>query len=87
MTAIPGDCRVRDKEQEKIGRYEQLEEEIAKLWNTKTVTVIPVVIGALGFISDCFESYLEVGVEVKLQVVQKTTLLGTAGIFKKTLSM
>ena len=58
------------------------------LWNMKKVTVIPVVIGALGCISNCFGSYMEkIGVEVKLQVVQKTALLGTANILRKTLSM
>ena len=86
--AIPGDSRVKDKEQEKIEKYEQLKEEIARLWNMKKVTVIPVVIGALGCISNCFESYMEkIGVEVKLQVVQKTALLGTANILRKTLSL
>ena len=86
--AIPGDSRVKDKEQEKIEKYEQLKEEIARLWNMKRVTVIPVVIGALGCISNCFGSYMEkIGVEVKLQVVQKTTLLGTENFLRKTLSM
>ena len=52
------------------------------------VTVIPAVIGALGCISNSFESYMEkVGADVKLQVVQKTALLGTASILRKTLSM
>ena len=86
--AIPGDCRVKEKEQEKIEKYDQLKEEIARLWNMKRVTVIPVVNGALGCISNSFESYMEkVGAEAKLQVVQKTALLGTASILRKTLSM
>ena len=86
--AIPGDCRVKEKEQEKIEKYEQLKEEIARLWNMKKVIVISVVIGAFGCISNSFESYMEkVGAEVKLQVVQKTALLGTASILRKTLSM
>ena len=86
--AIPGDCRVKEKEQEKIEKYEQLKEEIARLWNMKKVIVISVVIGAFGCITNSFESYMEkVGAEVKLQVVQKTALLGTASILRKTLSM
>ena len=86
--AIAVDCRVKDKEQEKIKNYEKLKEEIARLWNMKKVTVIPVVIGALSCISNCFRSYMKkIGVEVKLQVVQKTALLGTAIILRKTLSM
>ena len=54
-TVIPSDCRIKDKEQEKIEKYEQLKEEITRLWNMKTVTVILVVIGALGCISNCLE--------------------------------
>ena len=44
----------------------------------KKVTVIPVVMRALGCISTCFGSYMEkVEVEIKLQVVQKKAVLGT----------
>ena len=58
------------------------------MWNMKKVTVIPVVIGALGCISYCFEGYMEkIGIDVKLQVIQKTALLGTARILRQTLSM
>ena len=79
--AIPGDCRVKDKEQQKIEKFEQLKVEIAWLWNMKMATVIPFLIAALVFISDCFGCYMEkVGVEVKLQVVQKTALIGIANI-------
>ena len=83
--AIPGDCRVKGKGQERNEEYEQLKEEIARLWSMKKVTVNSVVIGALGCVSNCFGSCMEkVGVEVKLQVVQKTALLGTASILRKT---
>ena len=52
------------------------------------VTVIPVVIGALGCISYCFEEHMEkIGIDVKLQVIQKIALLGTARILRQTLSM
>ena len=54
----------------------------------KKATVIPVVIGALGCISQRFDSYMEkTGITVQLQVIQKTALLGTARILRKTLSM
>ena len=87
-TAIPGDNRVKGKEQEKIEKYQQLKEQIGNLWNMKKVTVIPVVIGALGCISYCFEDHMEkIGIDVKLQVIQKTALQGTARILRQTLSM
>ena len=44
--AIPGDAQVKDKELEKIEKYQLLREEIRKLWKLKKVTVVPVVIGA-----------------------------------------
>ena len=58
--------RLRAKDKKEIEEYEQLKEEIARLWNMKKVTVNSVVIGALGCVSNCFGSCLEkVGVEVK----------------------
>ena len=50
--AIPRDVRVKDKELEKIEKYQLLREEIRKLWKLKKVTVVPAVIGALGPVSD-----------------------------------
>ena len=41
--AIPGDARVKDKELEKIEKYQFLREEIGKLWKMKKVTVGPIV--------------------------------------------
>ena len=45
--AIPGDDRVKDKELEKLEKYELLKNEIAKVWCMQKVFVVPVVIGAL----------------------------------------
>ena len=49
---IPGDPHVKDKEVEKIVKYQLLRQETRKLWKLKKVTVVPVVIGALGAVSD-----------------------------------
>ena len=47
---------------------------------------IPVVIGALGCISQRFDSYMEkIGITEQLQVIQKIALLGTARIVGMTL--
>ena len=43
--AICGDARVKDKELEKIEKYQFLREEIGKLWKMKKVTVVPIVLG------------------------------------------
>ena len=88
--AIPGDDRVKDKELEKVEKYQLLKDEIAKVWRVRKVIVIPVVIGALGAVSvrsEIKEYMKRMGVNVKLEVIQKTALLGTAKILRKVLSL
>ena len=55
--AIPGDDRVKDKELQKLEKYQLLRDEIAKVWRMQKVIVVPVVIGALGAISVHFKDY------------------------------
>ena len=82
--AVPGDSRVKEKELEKIEKYQMLREEIGHVWQMNKVTVIPVVIGALGVISDKFERYMEkLEVKIAIEIIQKTALLGTARILRK----
>ena len=53
----------------------------------KKVIVIPIVVGALGTITTKFEKYIEsLGIEIRTEHVQKSTLLGTARIIRKVLS-
>ena len=85
--AVPGDTRVYDKEQEKIEKYSLLKNEVAKLWQMKKVAEIVIVVGVLGTIATKFEKYIEsFGIEIRLQHVQKSALLGTARIIRKVLS-
>ena len=82
--AIPGDARVKDKELEKIEKYQLLREERGNMWRLKKVTVVLIVIGALGAVSDMFEKYTgKLDVTIRLEVIQKTPLLGTAGLLRK----
>ena len=84
--AIPGDVRVCEKELEKINKYKLLKDEIARLWNVRKVTVIPIVVGALGAITTRFEKFvMEAGIELRVEHVQKTALLGTARILRLVL--
>ena len=86
--AIPGDDRVEGKELEKLEKYQLLKDEIAKVWRMRKVIVVPVVIGALGAVSVNFKEYMKrIGVNVRLEVIQKTALLGTAKILRKVLSL
>ena len=76
------------KELEKIEKYQMLREEIRRLWQVSNVTVIPVVVGALGVISDKFERYIKkLDVKIAMEVIQKTALLGTAMLLRKVLSL
>ena len=40
--AIPGDCRIREKEIKKIEKYQNLKRELKKFWSLKKVEVAPV---------------------------------------------
>ena len=42
--AIPGDIRFSKKKKEKIDRYRELKREIKRMWNNRTIKVIPVVV-------------------------------------------
>ena len=48
--AVPVDHRINLKESEKKDKYLDLARELKKLWNMK-VTIVPIVIGALGTIT------------------------------------
>ena len=41
-TAIPGDKRIGEKENEKVEKYQKLKREIARMWNMRTVQMIPI---------------------------------------------
>ena len=48
--------------------------------------MIPVVVEALGTITTKFEKYIEsLGIEIRIEHVQKSVLLGTAGVIRKVL--
>ena len=51
--AVPADYRINLKESEKKDKYLDLARELEKLWNRK-VTIVPIVIGALGTITKGF---------------------------------
>ena len=79
---------MKDKELEKLQKYQLLKHEIEKVWRMRKVIVVPVVIGALGAVSVNFKEYMKrIGVYVRLEGIQKTALLGTAKILRKVLSL
>ena len=75
---IAGDIRTQSKKDEKIEKCEDLRREISKLWGVQT-TVISIIIGALGTITDRLTSFLAmVGVLLSFETIQKSALLGSA---------
>ena len=64
-----------------------LKNEVAKLLQMKKVAEIAIVVGVLGTIATKFEKYIEsLGIEIRIEHVQKSALLGTARIIRKVLS-
>ena len=83
--AISEDNGVREKEDEKVEKYQDLAREVRKMWGVRT-KVIPVVVGALGSIPLRLNNNLraiEVGIPVGL--IQRCALLGSARILRKVL--
>ena len=63
-----------------------LKRELKRIWKLRRVTVVPVIIGALGTVSKDMEKWLaEIGVTCRLESLQKARLLGTARILRKVL--
>ena len=86
--SIPGDDRVKDNELEKLEKYQLLKDETVKVWRMRKVIVVPVVIEALGAVSVNFKEHMKrIGVNARLEVIQKIALLGTTKILRKVLSL
>ena len=83
----PSERNTAIQEIEKLSKYKDLEIEIVKMWHLKTV-MVPVVIGALGLINRNVEKHIDkLPCKLSLQEIQKITLMGTARILRKTLSI
>ena len=61
---------MKDKELEKLEKYQLLKDEIAKVWRMRKVIIAPVVIGALGTVPVNFKEYIKrIDVNVRLEVI------------------
>ena len=86
--AVPGDCRIREKEMKKIQKYQNLKRELKRLWSLKQVEVVSVDVGALGCFSKSFSEWMDtLGIKLNVEMVQKSVLLGAARILRKVLDM
>ena len=83
--AVLADHRINLKESEKKDKYRNLARELKKLWNMR-VTIVPIVIGALGTITKGLLKGLEdVEVGRRVETIQTTTLLRTTRILRRVL--
>ena len=58
------------------------------MWTMKKVEVIPIVVGALGAVSKKLDKWIEkLGIHIRIELLQKTALLGTARILRKSLTI
>ena len=84
-SAVPADHRINLKESEKKDKYLDLARELKKLWNMK-VTIVPIVIGALGTITKGLLKGLEdLEVSGRVETNQTTALLRTTRILRRVL--
>ena len=84
---IPSDSNIRKKEHEELEKYPGLKAEQGKMWGIK-VTVVPVVIRALGTVTHKPVEWLQQIPGTTSEVsVQKSTVLGTARILCRTLKL
>lgn len=83
--AVPCDQNVVTKEAEKRLKYKSLEIEISRMWGVKA-QVVPIVIGALGFVPQNLSKNLsKLPGNSKDWEVQEIALFGTAHILRKVL--
>ena len=66
---VPGDVRTKIKEEEKVNKYQDLAQKISRLWGMST-TVVPIIIGALGMITDRLIPFLAMlGVTLSFETI------------------
>ena len=83
--AVPADHRIKLKESEKKDKYLDLARELKTLWNMK-VSIIPILIGALGtVIKELLKGLEDLKIRGRAETIQTTTLLRTARILRKVL--
>lgn len=85
--SIPKERNTSLKTMGKLTKYKNLEtSEIKKTWGMKTT--VPVIIGALGLVKKGTQNYNgKISGNIRITELQKTVLLGTAHILRRTLSI
>ena len=85
--AVPSESNTSAKFTGKLSKYRDLEIEVNRMWDMKTET-IPVVVGALGLIRKGLDKVTStIPGNISTIEIQKITMLGTAYILRKVLSL
>ena len=85
--AVPTDSNIKEKELEKIQKYQDLKLEVQKMWKVQA-PIVPVEIGALGATLAELEKHLDnIPGEHKIGSLLKPALLGSAHILRKVLNL
>ena len=86
--AVPKDRLVADREAEKIQKYQELRRELARIWNLRKVTVVPIVIGALGGVTEKLPDHLaKLTKRLNVAQLQKSVLFSSTNILRTVLDM
>ena len=84
--SCPCDVNVALKESEKISKYGALRKELTKMWSGDCL-IIPVVVGALGAVSNDMEKHLKsLPGNAKMSLCQKITVIGSSRMLQSVLS-
>ena len=81
--AVPADHKVNLKENKERYKYQDLARELKKLWNIK-VTVIPIVIGALGTVTKgLLQGVEDLEIRGRVEIMKTPALLRLARILRR----
>ena len=76
---------MREKEDEKVEKYQDLAREVRKIWGVRTKVIV---VGALETIPLRLKENLRaIGVDTSIELIQRSALLGSARILRKVLEM
>ena len=81
--SVPADRNISKKEYEKLAKYKDLEIEINRMWQLRTIT-LPIVVGALGMLKKGSSDYIDpIPGKSNICEVQKIALTSTAHLLRK----
>ena len=85
---MPADQNITRTEEEKVEMYQELAFEIRRIHGASKVTIVPIVIGALGSVSKGAKTWFgKLDVPDFLGSVQLSAILGTALLLRKVLCL